>query len=122
MRLTGVHIVKRLLLALVAAFLLAPAPAMAAYQEPADAPGEQPAGQTVESSTVTMTVEVGLDGYVDPSVPVPVVVELTASALFVGRLELNLGGIVGTSVEVPAGSVKRYDSPPPHRGAADASR
>ncbi len=74
------------------------APASAATEESPAAPGP-----------VTMQVAAGLDGYVDPASPLHVTVELAASALTVGRLELDFGGKVSTAVEVPAGSVKQYD-------------
>jgi len=85
---------------LAAAWLLALAPAGPTFA----ATGETPA-----PGPVTMQVAAGLEGYVDPSTPLRVTVEISASSLTVGRLELQFGGSVSTAVEVPAGSVKRYE-------------
>lgn len=69
------------------------------------ADGDTPPAQ----GPVTMQVVAGLDGYIDPETPLQVTVELSAATLTVGRLELDFGGKVTTAVEVPAGSVKRYE-------------
>ncbi len=99
----GVRMSARLL---VAALLVGVGASSAlAAEEPAPAAG----------GPVTMSVSVGLSGYVDPERPLRVAVELSASSLVVGTLELDFGGRVTTAVEVPAGSVKRYEleGPPP---------
>lgn len=86
------------LLGVVLVVVTTSAPAFAAEEDAPPAPGP-----------VTMQVLAGLDGYVDPESPLEVTVELSASSLTVGRLELDFGGKVTTAVEVPAGSVKRYE-------------
>ena len=76
-------------------------------------PGAPAAAQTGDGAEppilYTMDVSAGFDGYVHPDRPVPVVVDLTASELVVGRLDVLSGGsVVSTDVELPAGGVKQY--------------
>lgn len=98
-------IVRMTLSVVVAVLMLIAAPFPFALAVDEDAGAEPRPG----SSEVTMAVAAGLGGYVDPSAPVIVDVELSARSLIVGKVELDFGGLVSLSVEVPAGSVKRYE-------------
>lgn len=57
-----------------------------------------------------VTAEVGLDGYVDPYQPIPIIVELTSPVLWVGTLDASLGSQrTSVEIEVPAGGNKVYE-------------
>ncbi len=66
-------------------------------------------GQDARVEPFTMEVSLGVGGFVDPTAPVPVTVDLTAAELLVGRVDVTSGGAVTrTNVEVPAAGVKQY--------------
>lgn len=98
------------LLAALAAWLLVGVATNAIAQEP-------------PAATHTLTVDVGIAGYVDPAGVTPVNIELTSEELLIGRLEVRAGGkTVRTEVEVPAGGAKRYalELPPVGRSRSAA--
>ena len=67
-------------------------------------------GPVGAQSAPEVSAEVGLDGYVDPYEPIPIVVELTSPVLWVGTLEASLGNQrTSIDIEVPAGGNKVYD-------------
>lgn len=56
-----------------------------------------------------VTATVGAQGFVDPDAAVTVLVDVSADQLLVGTVEARMGRArAATSVEVPAGSAKRY--------------
>ncbi|NNK92674.1 MAG: hypothetical protein HKO87_09600, partial [Acidimicrobiia bacterium] len=60
-------------------------------------------------SGLTVSVTLGLNGWVDTRGDNLGVVDITSDELFLGRLEIKVSGrTTATEVEVPAGSTKRY--------------
>jgi hypothetical protein len=73
-----------------------------------------------QESTVRMEATAGVAGYVDPSRPVTLAVEIAADLLFVGTLEVRMReATLRLPVEVPAGGAKTYPVtvPPPVAGS-----
>ncbi len=63
-----------------------------------------------QSAPVTMRASVGISGFVNPVAPTRIVVDVTATELFVGILEVRPGSLqIAVPVEVPAGTTKTYE-------------
>lgn len=93
--------------------LALPAQALAAQQATAQE-------STAQESTVRMEATAGVAGYVDPSRPATVAVEIATDLLFVGTLEVRMrDATLRLPVEIPAGGAKTYPVtvPPPMAGA-----
>ncbi len=64
---------------------------------------------SAQTEPVRIRTTAGFDGYVDPTTPLEIVVEIEADVLFVGSLEASVRGTTALlDVEVPAGSRKTY--------------
>lgn len=68
---------------------------------------------------VTVTVDVGINGYVDPASPGSARIEVTSPILLTGVLEVAVGGFqTSLDLEVPAGGQKVFDVNFPAPGSA----
>ena len=74
---------------------------------------------------VTMEIDFGVDGYVQPGLPIEATATVTAEVLFTGFIEMRRGNAATrVPVEVPSGSNKQYNIvvPPSEEGAPNRIR